>query len=82
MRSKKKRPNKNLQPGELPQRLKWRPRFRLLGFVSGLIGGLGAVILVAQYGVAPLSRRPSRNSCPLRIARDRRVGSASFSVTL
>jgi nucleoid-associated protein YgaU len=52
----KKRPNKHLAPGQPPQPLKWRPRFRILGMLSGLIGGLGTVILVQQYGIAPLSR--------------------------
>lgn len=40
----------------LPQPLKWRPRVRILGLISGAIGGLGAVILIQQYGVAPLGR--------------------------
>ncbi|MCP5025180.1 MAG: hypothetical protein GY929_02740 [Actinomycetia bacterium] len=52
----RRRPNKNLAPGQPPQPLRWKPRFRALGMVSGLFGGLGAVLLVQQYGVAPLSR--------------------------
>ena len=53
---KRGRPNKGLQPGQVPVPLKWRPRVRLIGLITGAIGGLGAVVLVQQYGVAPLTR--------------------------
>ncbi len=53
---RRKRPNKDLAPGQVPELLKWRPRFRVFGMLSGLLGGIGTVVLVQQYGVAPLSR--------------------------
>jgi hypothetical protein len=40
-----------------PQPIRWRPKVKLYGFLTGLVGGLGAVVLVAQYGVAPLTTR-------------------------
>ncbi len=45
------------EPGQLPEPLRWRPRVRIFGLVSGAIGGAGTVVLVQQYGIEPLSRR-------------------------
>ncbi len=45
-----------LAPDGLPLPLRWRPRVRIFGLISGAIGGLGAVVLVQQYGIAPLGR--------------------------
>ena len=44
-------------PAHPPQPLRWRPKIKIYGFVTGLIGGLGAMILVAQYGIEPLTSR-------------------------
>jgi hypothetical protein len=40
----------------IPEPLRWRPRVRVFGLVTGLFGGLGTVVLIQQYGVAPLTR--------------------------
>jgi RHS repeat-associated protein len=40
-----------------PAPLRWRPRLRLLGVFTGAVGGLGAVVLLAQYGVEPITTR-------------------------
>jgi hypothetical protein len=47
---------KDLYGGGPPKPLKWRPRVRIFGVVTGAIGGLGTVVLVQQYGISPLSR--------------------------
>lgn len=36
--------------------LRWRPRLRVGGLVAGSVAGLAAVVLVQQYGLAPLTR--------------------------
>ncbi|MBT8192780.1 MAG: hypothetical protein KJP22_05205, partial [Acidimicrobiia bacterium] len=46
----------NLGSDGLPQPLKWRPRVRIFGILTGMIGGLGTVVLIQQYGIAPLGR--------------------------
>ena len=46
----------NRGPDGLPQPLKWRPRVRIFGLISGALGGLGTVVLIQQYGIAPLGR--------------------------
>lgn len=43
--------------GPPPEPLRWRPRLKIYGLVSGAIGGLGAVVLLAQYGVSPVTTR-------------------------
>jgi hypothetical protein len=40
----------------IPEPLRWHPRVRVFGLVTGVFGGLGTVVLVQQYGVAPLTR--------------------------
>jgi hypothetical protein len=40
-----------------PAPLRWRPRLRVYGLVTGVVGGLGSVVLLAQYGIEPVTTR-------------------------
>ncbi len=53
---RRRKQHSQLGPDGLPLPLKWRPRVRIFGLISGAIGGLGAVVLIQQYGIAPLGR--------------------------
>jgi len=53
---RRRKHHSQLGPDGLPLPLKWRPRVRIFGLISGAIGGLGAVVLIQQYGIAPLGR--------------------------
>ena len=55
-RRRRRRQLANLGPDGMPQPLKWRPRVRIFGIISGALGGLGTAVLVQQYGIAPLTR--------------------------
>lgn len=48
---------KRFDPSNPPPPLRWRPRVRLVGLVTGLVGGIGAVVLLAQYGFEPVTTR-------------------------
>lgn len=38
-----------------PVPLRWRPRLRVYGLLSGVLGGVGSVVLFAQYGIEPVT---------------------------
>lgn len=40
-----------------PKKMRWRPKLSIFGFISGGLGGLGAVVLLAQYGIDPVTSR-------------------------
>lgn len=37
------------------RRASWKPRITVVGMLGGLLGGLGAAVLLQQYGVSPLT---------------------------
>ena len=56
MSRRRRRRLANLGPDGWPPALRWRPRVRVFGIISGMLGGLGTVVLIQQYGLAPLGR--------------------------
>lgn len=48
---------KAFDPANPPPPMRWRPKLRIYGLITGLLGGLGTVILVAQYGISPVTNR-------------------------
>ena len=50
-------PGGQAQPGPFRlRRVPWRPRLSFVGLAGGLLFGLGVVVLLQQFGVAPMTR--------------------------
>jgi hypothetical protein len=48
---------RRFDPANPPAPMRWKPKFKLYGLITGIIGGLGSVVLLAQYGIEPVSSR-------------------------
>ncbi|MBT8212611.1 MAG: hypothetical protein KJN71_05660, partial [Acidimicrobiia bacterium] len=50
------RMKRTYRPGEVPARLRWRPRVSIIGVILGALGGLGVVVYLQQSGWRVLDR--------------------------